>query len=289
MPPQELGGVVAPIALSRAYGLAEQMAIQIVRQRLHRRVAPVRLLAHRHRDDGVQVAAQARAQPLRRQAAAIRDPAAVGILFAAQFGNHHLARPHRVVHADGALELQLAVAQQPIRRTAGEQLVQQHAERVDVRGRGDRAAEHLFGRRVLRRQDSFLQPRHRQGVRQALRRQQLRDAEIEQLRRAFGRDEDIRRLDVPVHHQIAMRILHRRADLNEQLEALANEQGAAVAIRVDGFAIDVFHHEIGRSVLEIAAVDQSRDRRMIERGEDMPLAVQPAAQPRMQASRAAAP
>ncbi len=38
----------------------------------------------------------------------------------------------------------------------------------------------------------------------------------------------------------------------------------------------------GCSVLEIAAVDQARDRRVIERGENVPLAVQPAAQPRMQ-------
>ena len=119
-------------------------------------------------------------------------------------------------------------------------------------------------------------------MRQALRRQQLGDAEIEQLRRAVVGDEDIRGLDVPVHHQIAVRVLHRGADLNEQLEAFANEQGAAVAIAVDGFAVDVLHHQIRRAVLEIAAVDQARDRRVIERREDVPLAVQSAAQPRMQ-------
>ena len=47
-------------------------------------------------------------------------------------------------------------------------------------------------------------------------------------------------------------------------------------------AVDVFHHEIRGSVLEIAAVDQARDRRVIEGGKDMPLAVQPAAQSWMQ-------
>ncbi len=44
----------------------------------------------------------------------------------------------------------------------------------------------------------------------------------------------------------------------------------------------MFHDEVRRAVLEIAAVDQARDRGVIERREDVPLAVQPAAQPRMQ-------
>ena len=79
-----------------------------------------------------------------------------------------------------------------------------------------------------------------------------------------------------------MRELHRRTDLNEQLEALADEQRAAVAVGVDGLAVDVLHHQIGRAVLEIAAVDQPRNRRMIERGENMAFAVQAAAQPRVQ-------
>ncbi len=142
--------------------------------------------------------------------------------------------------------------------------------------------EYLLRGRVLRRQDPFLEPRYRQRVRKALGREQLGDAEIQQLGRTFVRDEDIGGLDVPVHHQVAVRILHRGADLNEQLEPFPNEQGAAVAVSVDGFAVDVLHHQIRRAVLEIAAVDQARDRRVIEGGEDMPFAVQSAAQPRMQ-------
>ncbi len=44
----------------------------------------------------------------------------------------------------------------------------------------------------------------------------------------------------------------------------------------------MLHHEIGGAVLEIAAVDQARDGGVIERREDVPFAVQPAAQSRMQ-------
>ena len=119
-------------------------------------------------------------------------------------------------------------------------------------------------------------------MRKRLRRQQFCDAEVEQLRRAVAGDENVRGLDVPVHDQIAMRELHRRADADEQLQAFANEQGTAVAVGVDGFAVDVLHHEIRGAVLEIAAVDEARDRRMSECRENVPLAVQAAAQARMQ-------
>jgi len=85
-----------------------------------------------------------------------------------------------------------------------------------------------------------------------------------------------------MHYQIAVRVLHGGAYLNEQFQALANEQGAAVAVAVDGLAIDVLHDEIRRSILEIAAVDQTCNRGVIEGGEDVPFAVQAAAQSRMQ-------
>ncbi len=182
--------------------------------------------------------------------AAIRNAAAVGEAFTAQFGNDHLAGTQRIVHADGPLQLQLAVAEQPVGRAAGQQLVEQHAEGIDVGGRGDRAAEYLFGRGVFGSEYPFLKPRHRQGVRQALRSQQLRNAEIQQLGRALVVDEDVGRLDVPVHHQVAVRVLHRRAHLNEQLQPLPNEQGAAVAVGVDGFTVHEFHHQVRRSVFQ---------------------------------------
>jgi len=43
------------------------------------------------------------------------------------------------------------------------------------------------------------------------------NAEIEQLRNAFAGHQNIRGLDVPVHHQVAVRELNCRADLHEQL------------------------------------------------------------------------
>ena len=43
----------------------------------------------------------------------------------------------------------------------------------------------------------------------------------------------------------------------------------------------MFHHEVGGAVFEVAAVDQAGDRGMVERREDVPFAVQSAAQPRV--------
>ena len=85
-----------------------------------------------------------------------------------------------------------------------------------------------------------------------------------------------------MHDQVTVRVLDRRANAYEQLETLAHEQGAAVAVVVDGLAIDMLHHQVRRSVVELPAVDQTRDGGMGECGEDVPLAVQPAAQAGMQ-------
>jgi len=64
--------LLAPIALAGVDRLAEKVAVQIVCECFNRGVASIRLLAHRHGDNCVQVAAQARTQPLRREPAAIR-------------------------------------------------------------------------------------------------------------------------------------------------------------------------------------------------------------------------
>src|ERR1700735_5480713 len=118
-------------------------------------------------------------------------------------------------------------------------------------------------------------------MREVLGREQLGYAEIEQLRVPFIGDEDIRRFDIAVYDQIAVRIVNRRADRDEQLEAFAYEQRAAVAIRVDGFAIDILHDEVRGPSLQIAAIYEGSDRAMVERGQDVAFAVQTAAQARM--------
>ena len=76
---------------------------------------------------------------------------------------------------------------------AMQQLVQDHAEGVDVGARVDRLSLHLLGRHVCRRAD------HASGGRKAvLVVDQLRDAEVEDLGLAAVRDQDVVRLQVAV-------------------------------------------------------------------------------------------
>ena len=69
------------------------------------------------------------------------------------------------------------------------------------------------------------------------------NAEIKELRIPLVGDENVRCLDVAVHHQIAVRVVDCGANRDKQLQALAYEQRAAVAIAIDRLAIDIFHGE----------------------------------------------
>ena len=48
--------------------------------------------------------------------------------------------------------------------------------------------------------------------------EQFGDAEVEELRYALGRDENVRRLDVAVDDQVLVRILERVTHLSEQVQ-----------------------------------------------------------------------
>jgi hypothetical protein len=48
-----------------------------------------------------------------------------------------------------------------------------------------------------------------------------------------------------VDHVFLMRVLKRRADLDDQVQSLFDAQSRGVAILGDRHTFDVFHHEIG--------------------------------------------
>ena len=64
----------------------------------------------------------------------------------------------------------------------------------------------------------------------------------------------------------------------EQRDPLA-EREALLAVRGDRDALDVLHDEVGHAVLR-AAVEQPRDVRVLEPGEDLPLETEALAQSR---------
>jgi hypothetical protein len=134
---------------------------------------------------------------------------------------------------------------------AAEQVLQQHAEAVDVRGRRDAPAAHLFGRGVVGREGAQVGLRVLFGV---LGVEQLGDAEVEELRRPVGGDEDVRRLDVAVDDEVTVRVRDAAADGEEQFEPRRGREVARGAVVVDAHALDVLHGEERLAVGRDAAV-----------------------------------
>ena len=89
-------------------------------------------------------------------------------------------------------------------------------------------------------------------------------------------DEDVGRLEVAMHHEVLVGVLHRVADLAEECEATARCFSArAVAVGVDRCSVDVLHDVVRQAVVRDAAVEQARDVGMVEAGEDVSLAAEP--------------
>ncbi len=251
------------------------MALQVRSQLLGGAVATLGVLAHRHADDAVDLAAQEFLQPRRRGRSA-RDDVGQQLGRLARGARDHLARRRRFLLADDALHLQQARTEQLEWPPSAQQLVEQHAEHVDVAGGRDHVATHLLRARVRGRHDAVLGMRDRERRRRLACVEQLRDAEIQQLRHALRRDQDVVRLQVAMHDQVLVRVVDGRAHRAHQRDPLFGRQSPAVAVGVDRFAVDVLHDEVRRAVRRAPAIEQSRDVRVLQRRQDLPLHAQPA-------------
>jgi len=105
--------------------------------------------------------------------------------------------------------------------------------------------------------------------------QQPGDAEIQQPHAAVSVDQDVARLDVPVHDQGPVRVRDRRADVQEQAQPGIDGQPAAVAGRGQRLAVDMLHGEPGHPGRGEAAGGQPGDARVLESGQDPALAREP--------------
>ncbi len=104
--------------------------------------------------------------------------------------------------------------------------------------------------------------------------QDFGDAEVEQLRRAVLGHQDVVRFQVTMDDKIAMGVLDRCTDGHEEPQPRMDRQSSIVAVVVQGLALDVLHDQIGQAVLGRAAVEQPGDVRVLQVGEDLPLAAQ---------------
>jgi hypothetical protein len=91
---------------------------------------------------------------------------------------------------------------------------------------------------------------------------------------AGSSDQDVAGLEVAVHDEVLVRVLHCVAHGEQQSDARADVEAMTIAIGIDRLAFDELHHEIRLPALRRAAVDEARDVGVLERGESLTLAAE---------------
>src|SRR5215831_10205238 len=152
---------------------------------------------------------------------------------------------------------------------ACQQAIENHAQRIDIASGGDCFAAGLFRARVVWSHGLYGGRGQIDGLEKQLGFEKFRDAEIEQLRAAVLRDEDVGRLEVPVNDKALVSKLDGRAHLAEEFHALNDVQAVRVAVLVDACAIDKLHYKVRMAVAGSTCVQQPRNVGMIEAGENL--------------------
>ena len=222
----------------------------------------LRLLAQRAHDDGIDVAEQLRCSLSGVMPRASGDRRDFRLAFdrpAFHGASHRAARSLRIADADRAFELELAgrrrapcTGRSPVSNSYST-TPSAYTSLAVVTG----AAENLFRARILGRQQPVVHACQRQHRGRIAGIEQLGDAEVEQLGRAFGGDQDVGRLEVAMHDQVLVRVLNRRADLQEQLQARAHVELLPIAITIERLAVDVLHDEV-RLAVRVSPASSSR-------------------------------
>jgi hypothetical protein len=153
---------------------------------------------------------------------------------------------------------------------SGQELVEEDAERIHVARSRDRVSPDLLGARVLRRHHRSERLRRRL-LAVLSGREELRDPEVEELRRPVRIHQDVSRLQVAVDDEILVRVVDRFADGAEHLEPLSRRDLQSIAVLRDGPAVDELHDEIGLSFFRRSAIEDRGDVRMLETAENLPL------------------
>ena len=146
----------------------------------------------------------------------------------------------------------------------GEQAGEQEAQLIDVRGGGDRLSADLLGGGAGGGQGQARGGFGRRGP--GL--EELRDAEVQELDLALGSHQEVRRLEIAMHDEIAMCRLDGARDLDDQADPLLDAELRAIAVEIDRDAFDVLEHEVGQATAIDSAIEQVRDVGMVEPGED---------------------
>ena len=156
---------------------------------------------------------------------------------------------------------------------SGEELVEQHAEGVDVGGRGDGAPFELLWRGVFRGQRPGAGDRAAQRDAGGLV-DERRDPEVEQFRPSGPIDEDIRGLEIAVHDEARVGIGDRVGDLEKELEPGAHGKSMRVGEAIDAQAVDELQDEERLPGRRHAGVVETRDAGVGEARQDRAFAAE---------------
>ncbi|MCZ7678355.1 MAG: hypothetical protein M5U28_06110 [Sandaracinaceae bacterium] len=160
-------------------------------------------------------------------------------------------------------------------RAPGQHAVEERARRVDVGARAHGVSVELLGRGVARRPDE-----HAGGGQAPVgaRVHQLRDAEVEQLDQlAAARDrheEDVRWLEVAVHHAGLVRRLERGQRLQGDARGAPRLEPPAPQELRERLALEQLHHQEGRLAGRAAEVGHLHDVRVAEPADRARLALE---------------
>jgi hypothetical protein len=110
-------------------------------------------------------------------------------------------------------------------RAAGQRLVEQRAERVEIGARRHLAAHRLLGRHVGRRPDHRAVLRHARAV------ERHREAEVAELDSAVGGEPHVPGLHVAVHDAVRVRVGERSAELLGDGQRLVDGEPVSLRLR----------------------------------------------------------
>jgi hypothetical protein len=158
------------------------------------------------------------------------------------------------------------------RMRSGQQQIQKHTNRIDIRRGRDSCSGCLLWRGVFRSQDAGGTRGEWRTAKAAVGRHHLGDPEVEQLRGAVIGHEDVGGLDVAVNDLVCMRVLDRGEDLLDEIDASARRYAPFVSVVINPGAFDVLEDQVGLACWAHPRVEKAGDARMGETGEQGALA-----------------
>ena len=271
MTSNEARGPSSERVAARANRLGGEMPPKVVGQVGDGRVAIERLLLQRLPDDGIEITLEQPVQALRGRPAVRRPSRGIGLRIRS---GDHSGRWHGCVDLDDRFHQIGRRGDISARMLSREQNVEQHTQRVDIRGGGHCSAADLLRCGISRCEGPAPLECHGRRLARVVVPEQLGNPEVQQLHVAVCTHEHVRRLDIAVDDAVGMCVRHGAENVEKQFDARAHVEPPIVAVAIDRLPVHEFEHEVRLAVRRDARVDQMGDVGMREASQDVGLAAE---------------